>query len=45
MKVEPRIRKIVTVSEELLVEGGREVEPPLKLAGGTGCPVNPLALL
>jgi hypothetical protein len=32
MDFEPRIRKIVTVTEELLVEGGREVEPPLRLA-------------
>jgi Amino acid synthesis len=33
MHMEPRIRKIVTAREELLVEGGREVQPPLKLAG------------
>ena len=33
MDLEARIRKIVTVSEELLVEGGREVQPSLKLAG------------
>jgi hypothetical protein len=33
MDMEPRIRKLVTVGEELLFEGGREVQPPLKLAG------------
>jgi hypothetical protein len=33
MDLEPRIRKIVIVAEELLSEGGREVQPPLKLAG------------
>jgi hypothetical protein len=43
MEVEPRIRKIVTVSEELLVEGGREVEPPLKLAGAAAVIENHFA--
>lgn len=33
MKLEPQIRKIVTVSEELFLEGGRDVNPPLRLAG------------
>jgi hypothetical protein len=31
--MQPRIRKIVSVSEQMLVEGGREVQPPLQLAG------------
>jgi hypothetical protein len=29
----PQIRKIVTVSEQVLVETGRKVDPPLRLAG------------
>jgi hypothetical protein len=43
MEIEPRIRKIVTVSEELLIEGGREAQPPLKLAGAAAVIENPLA--
>jgi hypothetical protein len=41
--MQPRIRKIVTVSEQVLVEGGREVQPPLLLAGAAAVIENHLA--
>ena len=39
----PRIRKIVTASEQVLEEGGREVLPPLRLVGVAAVIHNPLA--
>jgi hypothetical protein len=41
--VEARIRKIVSLYEELLVEGGREVEPPVRVAGAAAVVENPYA--
>jgi Amino acid synthesis len=41
--MEARIRKVVTVSEELWIEGGREVDPPLRLAGAAAVVENPFA--
>jgi len=41
--VRPRIRKIVTASEQVLEEGGREVLPPLRLVGVAAVIHNPLA--
>lgn len=41
--LEPRIRKVVTVTEELLVEGGREVQRPLRLAGAAAVIENHFA--
>jgi hypothetical protein len=43
MNLEPRIRKIVTITEELCVEGGREVDPPLRLAGAVAVVENHFA--
>lgn len=41
--MEGRIRKVVAVYEEILVEGGREVETPLRLAGAAAVIENPYA--
>lgn len=41
--MEGRIRKIVSLYEELLIEGGREVEPPVRLAGAAAVIENPYA--
>jgi hypothetical protein len=41
--MEGRIRKIVSLYEDLLVEGGREVEPPVRLAGAAAVVENPYA--
>jgi hypothetical protein len=41
--MEPRIRKVLTVTEELLIEGGREVPEPLRLSGAAAVIENPLA--
>src|SRR4051794_22060928 len=41
--MEGRIRKVVAVSEDILVEGGREVETPLRLAGAAAVIENPYA--
>jgi hypothetical protein len=43
MSMQPRIRKIVTVSEQVLVEGGRDVQPPLQLAGAAAVIENHFA--
>lgn len=43
MDMEPRIRKVVTLTEELLVEGGCEVQPPLRLAGAAAVIENHFA--
>jgi Amino acid synthesis len=43
MDLQPRIRKITTVTEELLVEGGREVPRPLRLAGAAAVIENHFA--
>jgi hypothetical protein len=43
MDLEPRIRKIVTVTEELLFEGGREVQPTVKVAGAAAVIENHFA--
>jgi hypothetical protein len=39
----PGVRKIVTVLEEVLVEGGVEVRPPVRLAAAGAVVANPLA--
>jgi hypothetical protein len=39
----PAIRKIVTVIEEVLAEGGRSVEPPTRIAAAGAVIDNPLA--
>jgi hypothetical protein len=41
--MEARIRKIVSLYEELLVEGGRAVETPVRLAGAAAVIDNPYA--
>jgi hypothetical protein len=41
--MEARIRKVVTVSEELRIEGGRAVDPPLRLVGAAAVVENPFA--
>ncbi len=38
-----RIRKLVTLTEELMVEGGRDVDPPLRLVGCAAVIENPYA--
>jgi hypothetical protein len=38
-----QIRKIVSVSEQVLIEGGREVQPPLQLVGAAAVIENPYA--
>jgi hypothetical protein len=38
-----RIRKVVTITEQLLVEGGREVHAPVLLAGAAAVVSNPFA--
>jgi amino acid synthesis protein len=43
MSLEPRIRKIVTTTEQLLVEGGLEVAPPLLIAGAAAVIENHFA--
>jgi hypothetical protein len=42
-QMEGRIRKVVTIGEEIRVEGGREVERPLRLAGAAAVISNPYA--
>lgn len=41
--MEGRIRKVVAVSEDILVEGGLEVGTPLRLAGAAAVVENPYA--
>jgi hypothetical protein len=41
--MEGRVRKVVTVCEELHVEGGREIATPLRLIGAAAVVENPLA--
>lgn len=41
--MEGRIRKVVAVYEDILVEGGREVAVPLRLAGAAAVIENPYA--
>lgn len=38
-----RIRKLVTLTEELMVEGGRDVDPALRLVGSAAVIENPYA--
>jgi hypothetical protein len=41
--MEGRVRKIVTVCEDVFVEGGRDVETPLRLVGAAAVIENPYA--
>jgi len=41
--MEARIRKIVSLYEEVLVEGGRDVDTPVRLAGAAAVIENPYA--